>query len=153
MSDEHSRDSKLSGDNRRKMQERVSKLLEELPFNGRNGNGSGNGGGDVRVTVVGRDGFKVSMEVEKRVLLEKSRFFAEKIRGCESGVSHSVEISECESDDVEVYVEAVVLMYCGDVKKRLMGQGVSKVLSLLKVYIHVLCVSVFVLHVMHCTFI
>lgn len=132
MSDEHSRDSKLSDDNRRKIQERVSKLLEELPFNG----GNGNGGGDVRVTVVGRDGFKASMEVEKRVLLEKSRFFAEKLRGCEgeSGVvSHSAEISECESDEVEVYVEAVVLMYCGDVKKRLMGQGVSKVLSLLKV--------------------
>lgn len=42
-----------------------------------------------------------------------------------------MEILEC--DDVEVYVEAVVLMYCEDLKKRLMGEEVSKVLELLKV--------------------
>lgn len=72
------------------------------------------------------------MDVHKRVLSEKSRFFAEKLsQSREKGVSHTVEISEC--DDVEVYVETVVLMYCDDLKKRLIGVNVSKVLSLLKV--------------------
>lgn len=124
MSEEQNRDAKVYDDRRRKMQDRVSKLLEEAPF----------GGGDVKLTVVGRDGFRVSMEVHKGVLAGKSRFFAEKLR-CDGGsMSHSVEISDC--DDVEVYVEAVVLMHCEDLMRRLrfMGQeGVSKVLSLLKV--------------------
>ncbi|KAJ1384042.1 hypothetical protein SESBI_42889 [Sesbania bispinosa] len=125
MSEEHKLDAKFSDDRRRKMQDRVSKLLEEAPF-------LCGGGGDVRLTVVARDGFKVSMEVQKCVLADKSRFFAEKLR-CDSGLSHTVEISDC--DDVEVYVEAVVLMHCEDLKRRLrlMGEGVSKVLSLLKV--------------------
>ncbi|OIV99361.1 hypothetical protein TanjilG_17171 [Lupinus angustifolius] len=108
-------------DNRHKLHGRLTNLLQEPPF-----------GGDVKLTVVSRDGFKVSMEVHKSVLGEKSRFFAEKLRG-ESRMLHSVEISDC--DDVEVYVEAVVLMYCEDLKMRFrfMGENVSKVLSLLKV--------------------
>ncbi|RDX78869.1 BTB/POZ domain-containing protein, partial [Mucuna pruriens] len=119
MSEEH----KFSDDKRRKTQDRVSKLLHEAALHG---------GGDVRVTVVGRDGFRVSMEVHKSVLADKSRFFAEKLL-CDSGLSHSVEISDC--DDVEVYVEAVVLMHCQDLKARFraIGEGVSKILSLLKV--------------------
>ncbi|KAK7257750.1 hypothetical protein RIF29_31962 [Crotalaria pallida] len=126
ISDHHTRrESKLSVDDHRriKLQDRLSKLLQEPPF-----------GGDVKLTVIARDGFKVSMEVHKSVLAEKSRFFAEKLRG-ESGISHSVEISDC--DDVEVYVEAVVLMYCDseDLKRRFRftAERVSKVLSLLKV--------------------
>ncbi|GMN24466.1 hypothetical protein TIFTF001_000581 [Ficus carica] len=70
------------------------------------------------------------MDVHKSVLSSKSRFFAEKLR-LERGISHSVEISDC--DDVEVYVETVVLMYSEDLKKRLIGEEVSKVLGLLKV--------------------
>ncbi|TKY67284.1 BTB/POZ domain-containing protein [Spatholobus suberectus] len=121
MSEEH----KFSDDKRRKMQDRVARLLDEPALRG-------GGGGDVRVAVVGRDGFRVSMEAHKSVLADKSRFFAERFR-CDSGLSHSVEISDC--DDVEVYVEAVVLMHCEDLKTRLrsMGEGVSKILSLLKV--------------------
>lgn len=46
-------------------------------------------------------------------------------------MSHSVEICDC--DDVEIYVETIVLMYCEDLRKRLMGEEVSKVLGLLKV--------------------
>lgn len=124
MSEEQNRDTKISDERRRKMQDRVWKLLDEAAF----------GGGDVKLTVVGKDGFKVSMEVQKSVLADKSRFFAEKFR-CDNGMSHSVEISDC--DDVDVYVEAVVLMHCDDLKKRLrfMGEGVSKVLNLLKVFL------------------
>lgn len=78
------------------------------------------------------------MDVKKSVLAEKSRFFEEKLRGCGNGngngMVHSVEISDC--DDVDVYVEAVVLMHCVDLKNRLRfmaDAGVSKVLNLLKV--------------------
>lgn len=42
-----------------------------------------------------------------------------------------VQIVEC--DDVETYVEAVVLMYCDDLKNKLIGENVVKVLALLKV--------------------
>ena len=128
MSDEQNRESKLSEDKRKKLQDRVAKLLDDAPF--RNPNWGGLVSGDVRLTVVGRDGYKVSMDVHKSVLASKSRFFAEKLRR-DRGVSHSVEISDC--DDVEVYVETVVLMYYEDLKKRLMGEEVSKVLGLLKV--------------------
>ncbi|KAI4334462.1 hypothetical protein L6164_019155 [Bauhinia variegata] len=126
MSEEQHRESKLSDGKRRKVQDRLAKLLDEAPFLDPKWGGIG----DVRLTVVSRDGFRVSMDVHKSVLAKKSRFFAEKLQR-DRGVSHSVEISDC--DDVEVYVETVVLMYSEDLMKRLMGEGVRKVLSLLKV--------------------
>lgn len=128
MSEEQARDSKHSIETRLKLQDRVFKVLADAPFQDSNGNNLGPG--DVRLTVSACDGFSVSMEVHRRVLACRSRFFAEKLRrNGAQGVS--VEILEC--DDVEVYVEAVVLMYCEDLKKRLMGEEVSKVLELLKV--------------------
>lgn len=45
-----------------------------------------------------------------------------------------MEILEC--DDVAVYVEAVVLMYSAELKSKLLGMEVSKILALLKVYPH-----------------
>ncbi|ONI00448.1 hypothetical protein PRUPE_6G089700 [Prunus persica] len=125
MSDEQHRDSKLAD---RKVHEKVHKLLQNAPF--RNPNWGGLVSGDVRLTVVAKDGFRVTMDVHKSVLAAKSRFFADKLRK-DRGVSHCVEISDC--DDVEVYVETVVLMYCEDLKRRLMGEEVSRVLGLLKV--------------------
>uniref|UniRef100_A0A5B7B614 BTB/POZ domain-containing protein n=1 Tax=Davidia involucrata TaxID=16924 RepID=A0A5B7B614_DAVIN len=71
------------------------------------------------------------MDVHRRVLADQSRFFAEKLRRDGAAVSHLVEICHC--DDVEVYVETVLLMYYDDLKRRLMGKDVSKVLGLLKV--------------------
>ncbi|KAL2328680.1 hypothetical protein Fmac_022107 [Flemingia macrophylla] len=121
MSEEH----KFSDEKRRKMQDRVAGLLAEPSLRG----------GDVRVAVVGRDGFRVSMEARKAVLADRSRFFAEKF-GCDGGgFSHSVEITISDCDDVQVYVEAVVLMHSPDLKPRLrqMCQGVPQILSLLKV--------------------
>ncbi|KAH7560949.1 hypothetical protein ACOSP7_016560 [Xanthoceras sorbifolium] len=119
-----------------KSQSRIFKLLSD--FNNPTSNGGfsyhGVGPGDVRLTVVGKDGFRVCMDVHKRVLAEKSRFFAEKLARRDKDnreMMHMVEISEC--DDVEVYVEAVVLMYCEDMKRRLVGEDLDKVLALLKV--------------------
>lgn len=82
--------------------------------------------------MIGRDGYRVSVNAHKRVLIEKSGFFREKLRDREKGVMHSVEISEC--DDVEVYLETLLLMYFDDLKKRLMGEEVYKVLALLQVW-------------------
>ncbi|KAK8598411.1 hypothetical protein V6N13_094382 [Hibiscus sabdariffa] len=130
MSEENLRGSKTMEESRRRTQRRVAKFLSELnSYSFKNG---GLGPSDVRLTVVSTDGQRVSMDVHRRVLSEKSRFFAENLsQRREKGVSHTVEISEC--DDVEVYVETVVLMYCDDLKKRLIGENVTKVLALLQV--------------------
>ncbi|KAG6663250.1 hypothetical protein CIPAW_02G014100 [Carya illinoinensis] len=45
--------------------------------------------------------------------------------------SSSLEIEDCE--DVEIYVEIVGLMYCKEIKQRLIKQNVSRVLRILKV--------------------
>ncbi|MQL91932.1 hypothetical protein Taro_024550 [Colocasia esculenta] len=90
------------------------------------------GAGDVELTVSSSDGFSVSMNVHRGVLIARSRFFAEKLVGTRAeGASHAVEICEC--DDAEVYVEAVALMYCEEPRRKLVGEGVGKVLGLLKV--------------------
>lgn len=129
MSEDQNRELRNSDDSVRKMQDRVSRLLAEAPF--RNPNWEGYDG-DVKLTVTSRDGYRVSMDVHRAVLADRSRFFAEKLgRDRDRVVSHSVEICDC--DDVEVYVETVVLMYCEDLRTRLMGEEVSKVLGLLKV--------------------
>lgn len=115
--------------NQQRNQSKITKIVKEFEdLNGRYGKG------DVRLTLVGKESGcgKVSMDVHKRVLLEKSGFFRESLRGREKGIMQSVEISEC--DDVEVYLETLVLMYSHDLKKRLIGEEVSKILALLKVY-------------------
>ncbi|KAL1545194.1 hypothetical protein AAHA92_21943 [Salvia divinorum] len=93
------------------------------------------GPGDVRLTVVGRTNFdaapfRVTVDVHRRVLAAKSRFFSDKLRL--SGTL-SVEILEC--NDVAIYVEAVVLMYSAELqlKSKLLGMEVSKILALLKI--------------------
>ncbi|KAI4368800.1 hypothetical protein MLD38_017314 [Melastoma candidum] len=134
---------------------RILRVLSTAPFrnsflnngfkcDGKDGSSGGvNGGvdlglldsGDVRLTVVSRDGFRVSMDVHRRVLAEKSRYFAAKLGDETGGFSGpgavEVEISEC--DDVEVYVEVVVMMYTDDLRRKLIGEGVTQVLGLLKV--------------------
>ncbi|KAG7534897.1 BTB/POZ domain [Arabidopsis thaliana x Arabidopsis arenosa] len=125
MSDEHNRELP-----RRKSHARVAQILTEF----KNGvvYGHSLGPGDVKLTVVGKDGYRVTMDVHRKVLSEKSRFFMEKMNSRrEKGVSHMVEISEC--DDLEIYVETVVLMYSDDLKKKLIGENIIKILALLKV--------------------
>ncbi|KAJ0245910.1 BTB/POZ domain-containing protein [Hirschfeldia incana] len=123
MSEEHHREPP-----RRKSHARVAQIMSEF----KNGVVYSLGPSDVKLTVVGRDGYRVTMDVHRKVLSEKSRFFMEKMSSRrEKGVSHMVEISEC--DDVEIYVETVVLMYCDDLRKKLVGENVVKILALLKV--------------------
>ncbi|KAH6766220.1 BTB/POZ domain-containing protein [Perilla frutescens var. hirtella] len=117
---------------RKKLQERVSFALSHAPFKISDQWGAG----DVRLTVAARaeagereaGAFRVTMDVHRRVLTAKSRYFADKLR--RSG-THSVEILDC--DDVAVYVEAVVLMYSAELKTKLLGAEVSKILALLQI--------------------
>lgn len=84
---------------------------------------------DLKVVLYGKDGVAVKMSVHKNILAENSTFFADKLSR-QSPVS-SIEVPDCE--DVEIYVETVGLMYCSDVKQRLIKQTVPRVLRVLKV--------------------
>ncbi|KAJ8764333.1 hypothetical protein K2173_006073 [Erythroxylum novogranatense] len=88
------------------------------------------GTSDMKVILLGKQGFCVKLSVHKNVLVENSHLFANKLSEEESTLS-CLEIDDCE--DVEIYVETVGLMYCKDMKQRLIKQNVSRVLRILKV--------------------
>ncbi|XWS29338.1 hypothetical protein CRYUN_Cryun24cG0020500 [Craigia yunnanensis] len=88
------------------------------------------GTSDMKVILLGKQGFCVKLSVHKKILLEYSSFFTDKLSEQESGLS-CLEIDDCE--DVETYVETVGLMYCKEMKQRLIKQSVSRVLCILKV--------------------
>ncbi|KAG8476510.1 hypothetical protein CXB51_033489 [Gossypium anomalum] len=93
---------------------------------------------DIKLTLSSKDGISVSMNVHRQILVAHSRFFAVRLsdrwtkqqRNGSTG-PYIVEISDC--DDVEVYIETLRLMYCKDLRKKLMREDVSKVLGILKV--------------------
>ncbi|KAL2905669.1 hypothetical protein RDABS01_004379 [Bienertia sinuspersici] len=90
------------------------------------------GTSDMKVVLFGKHGFSVKLNVHKNVLVRNSSFFAEKLAEQESDAGvPSLKIFDCE--DVEVYVEAVGLMYSKDMKQRLLKQSVQRVLRILKV--------------------
>ncbi|KAG8061136.1 hypothetical protein GUJ93_ZPchr0003g18526 [Zizania palustris] len=84
---------------------------------------------DLKVVLYGKDGVAVKMSVHKNILAKNSSWFADKLSR-QSPIS-SMEVPDCE--DVEIYVETVGLMYCNDVKQRLIKQSVPRVLRILKV--------------------
>ncbi|XP_022720676.1 BTB/POZ domain-containing protein At1g63850-like [Durio zibethinus] len=115
--------------------QRISDLLStRSPGNQFNDPGSS----DVKLTLSSKDGISVAMNVHRQILVAHSRFFAVKLsdrwasqqRNGSAG-PYIVEIADC--DDVEVYIETLRLMYCKDLKKKLMREDVSKVLGILKV--------------------
>ncbi|XVF10556.1 hypothetical protein REPUB_Repub07fG0192700 [Reevesia pubescens] len=115
--------------------QRISDLLStRSPGNQFNDPGSS----DIKLTLSSKDGISVSMNVHRQILVAHSRFFAVKLtdpwamqhRNGSAG-PYIVEISDC--DDVEVYIETLRLMYCKDLRKRLMREDVSMVLGILKV--------------------
>nr|TKR84352.1 hypothetical protein D5086_0000258460 [Populus alba] len=87
------------------------------------------GTSDMKVVLLGKQGFCVKLSVHKKVLEENSSFFANKLSEEESNLS-CLEIDDCE--DVEIYVETMGLMYCKEMKQRLIKQSVSRVLRILK---------------------
>ncbi|XP_062184963.1 BTB/POZ domain-containing protein At1g63850-like [Phragmites australis] len=90
---------------------------------------------DVRLTLSSKDGLSITLCVHRHILVAHSRFFAAKLSDRWSKqqrtLPHIVEISDC--DDVEVYAETLRLMYCKDLRRRLMREDVNKVLGILKV--------------------
>ncbi|KAL4603786.1 hypothetical protein ACB092_10G148800 [Castanea dentata] len=94
---------------------------------------------DVKLTLSSKDGVSVSMNLHRQILVAHSRFFAVKLseRGSKqqsqrpTGSPCIVEIADC--DDVEVYIETLRLMYCRDLRKKLMKEDVPRVLGILKV--------------------
>ncbi|XAR55081.1 hypothetical protein NMG60_11030463 [Bertholletia excelsa] len=91
---------------------------------------------DVKLTLSSKEGFSVSMNVHRQILVAHSRFFAVKLSDRWSKQQRAsspciVEIADC--DDVEVYIETLRLMYCKDLRKKLMKEDVTRVLGILKV--------------------
>lgn len=84
---------------------------------------------DLKVILFGKEGIHVTMNVHWNVLAENSSFFASKLSRQSS--LPAVEIADCE--DVEIFVETVGLMYCKELKVRLIKQSVPRVLRILKV--------------------
>ncbi|XP_072952426.1 BTB/POZ domain-containing protein At3g50780-like [Typha angustifolia] len=84
---------------------------------------------DLKVILYGKEGLAVKMTVHSNILAENSSYFSDRLSR-QSPVS-CVEILDCE--DVEIYVETVGLMYCKEVKHRLIKQTVPRVLRILKV--------------------
>lgn len=83
---------------------------------------------DVKVTLSSKDGMSVCMNGHRQILVTHSRFFAVKLGGQMPCI---VEIGDC--DDIEVYIETIRLMYCKDLRKKLMKEDVPRVLGILKV--------------------
>ncbi|KAF6157675.1 hypothetical protein GIB67_037248 [Kingdonia uniflora] len=90
---------------------------------------------DVKLTLSSKDGLSVSMNVHRQILVASSRFFAGKLTdgwsNQQRSLPHIVEILDC--DDVEIYIETLRLMYCKDLRRKLMKEDVPKVLGILKV--------------------
>jgi hypothetical protein len=117
------------------MMHRISELLSASRSPGNHFNDSSSS--DIKLTLSSKDGFSVSMNVHRQILVAHSRFFSVKLsdrwtqQQQRTALPYLVEIADC--DDVEVYVETLRLMYCKDLRKKLMKEDVSKVLGILKV--------------------
>lgn len=84
---------------------------------------------DLKVVLSGKENISVRINVHKNILAEHSSFFAEKL--AKQSPVICIEIGDCE--DVEIYVEAIGLMYCKEIKQRLIKLSVAHVLRMLKV--------------------
>ncbi|XP_021725506.1 BTB/POZ domain-containing protein At1g63850-like [Chenopodium quinoa] len=98
------------------------------------------GSSDIKLTLSSKDGFSVELCVHRQILVANSRFFAGKFAakihrngngGGADTTPFAVEIADC--DDVEVYIETLRLMYCKDLRRKLMREDVPRVLAILKV--------------------
>ncbi|CAL5389306.1 unnamed protein product [Camellia sinensis] len=75
--------------------------------------------------------------LSRQILVAHNQFFAVKLsdrwsKQQRTSNPYIVEIADC--DDVEVYIEALSLMYCKDLRKKLMKEDVTRVLGILKAF-------------------
>ncbi|GLJ23009.1 hypothetical protein SUGI_0434160 [Cryptomeria japonica] len=85
---------------------------------------------DVRVSVCGKEGTCVNLNLHIQVLVKCSNLFAAKLAE-QHTLPCLLEIVECA--DMEMYVETLRLMYSSDLKRRLMRESLSRVLRILQV--------------------
>jgi hypothetical protein len=104
--------------------------------------GGGSGGLDLRLSLRGRDGRCVVMELDSAVLLESSAFFADLVPGGASGGGGGggggggaggkrIEVDGV--DNLEAFKEAVELMFEPDAMRWLARAGVSRAIAVLEV--------------------
>jgi hypothetical protein len=94
---------------------------------------------DLQLTLNNREGYSMTVNVHRHVLVTHSRFFAAKLSERWSKQQQQqwllntnlIEITDVE--DVEIYLITLRLMYCQDVKRSLMKENVPRVLDILKV--------------------
>ncbi|XP_024369459.1 BTB/POZ domain-containing protein At1g63850 isoform X2 [Physcomitrium patens] len=95
---------------------------------------------DLKLILNNREGYSVTVNVHRHILVTHSRFFAAKLsdRWSKQQRTNSNLIEITDIDDVEIYLETLRLMYCEDVKKSLMKENVSRVLGILKLSAHIM---------------
>ncbi|KAK9096335.1 hypothetical protein Sjap_021832 [Stephania japonica] len=97
-----------------------------------------NGVYDVRLSLKGKNGECVVLEMDSEVLVENSCVFAKLVSDCrESSSGCSADLCRIEVPDVEklsVYVETIELMFEGDPMRRLVKIGVSRAIDVLQVW-------------------
>ncbi|KAK9167184.1 hypothetical protein Scep_002375 [Stephania cephalantha] len=111
------------------MMEELKEEAEEV----KNGNG---GCYDVRLSLKGKNGECVVLEMDSVVLVENSCVFAKLVSDCRKSSGCSANLCRIEVPDVEklsVYVETIELMFEGDVMRRLVKMGVSRAIDVLEV--------------------
>ncbi|KAH7298510.1 hypothetical protein KP509_25G047400 [Ceratopteris richardii] len=92
---------------------------------------------DVRLNLStgSKDAPNVILHLHAQILTSNSRYYATRLAEWSSkkpqDVPFTIHISDCE--DVEAYVETLRLMYCTNIRRKLMKERVSKVLGILKV--------------------
>ncbi|KAH9302894.1 hypothetical protein KI387_014477, partial [Taxus chinensis] len=85
---------------------------------------------DVRVSVCGKEGVRVNLNLHIQILVKCSNVFAAKLAE-QHTLPCLLEIVECA--DTEMYVETLRLMYSTDLKRRLMKESLYRVLRILQV--------------------
>jgi len=92
----------------------------------------------LELTLHNKEGYSITINVHRHILVTHSRFFAAKLSDRWSKQQQQqrvnpnlIEITDIE--DVEIYLETLRLMYCKDIKRRLMKENVPRVLDILKV--------------------
>ncbi|OEL33318.1 BTB/POZ domain-containing protein [Dichanthelium oligosanthes] len=93
----------------------------------------GGGGLDLRLSLRGRDGRRVVMELDSAVLCDSSAFFADMVPDASGGTSGGKRIEVDGVDNLDAFKEAVELMFEPDAMRWLARAGLSRAIAVLEV--------------------